>query len=59
MKPGMRAISTFREQDDDMLALEYAREALKNGLLLEEKFGTNPYKFGMSVQRTAIRALLP
>ncbi|MEO1203221.1 MAG: DUF3604 domain-containing protein [Pseudomonadota bacterium] len=32
---------------DDMLAGEYAREALKNGLLLEGKFGTNPYKFGM------------
>ncbi|MEM8581513.1 MAG: DUF3604 domain-containing protein [Pseudomonadota bacterium] len=32
---------------DDMLAAEYAREALKRGLLLEEKFGVNPYKFGM------------
>jgi hypothetical protein len=32
---------------DDMLQYEYAREALKNGLLLEEKLGTNPYKFGM------------
>jgi hypothetical protein len=32
---------------DDMLAGEYAREALKNGLMLEEKLGTNPYKFGM------------
>jgi hypothetical protein len=32
---------------DDMLAKEYAREALKTGLSLEEKFGTNPYKFGM------------
>ena len=31
----------------DMLAREYAREALKNGLLLEAKLGTNPYKFGM------------
>jgi len=31
----------------EMLAAEYAREALKNGLALEEKFGTNPYKFGM------------
>jgi hypothetical protein len=30
----------------DMLATEYAREALKNGLMLEEKLGTNPYKFG-------------
>ena len=32
---------------DDMLAGEYAREALKNGMLLEQKLGTNPYKFGM------------
>ena len=32
---------------DDMLQYEYAREALKNGLALEEKFGENPYKFGM------------
>ncbi|WP_289055319.1 DUF3604 domain-containing protein [Carboxylicivirga marina] len=31
----------------EMLAGEYAREALKNGLMLESKFGTNPYKFGM------------
>ena len=30
-----------------MLQYEYAREALKNGLKLEEKFGENPYKFGM------------
>ncbi len=32
---------------DDMLAHEYAREALKNGLVLEDRLGTNPYKFGM------------
>jgi hypothetical protein len=31
----------------DMLQREYAREALKNGLALEKKLGTNPYKFGM------------
>jgi len=31
----------------DMLQREYAREALKNGLALEQKLGTNPYKFGM------------
>lgn len=31
---------------DDMLGGEYAREALKRGLQLEEKFGVNPYKFG-------------
>jgi len=31
----------------DMLAGEYAREALKNGLALAAKLGTNPYKFGL------------
>jgi hypothetical protein len=33
---------------NDMLAGEYAREALKRGLVLEAKLGTNPYKFGIS-----------
>ncbi|MCC6881781.1 MAG: DUF3604 domain-containing protein [Verrucomicrobiales bacterium] len=32
---------------NDMLAGDYARSALKNGLKLEAKLGTNPYKFGM------------
>jgi hypothetical protein len=32
---------------NDMLAGEYARSALKLGLLLEAKLGTNPFKFGM------------
>jgi hypothetical protein len=31
----------------EMLQYEYAREALKNGLLLESRLGANPYKFGM------------
>jgi uncharacterized protein DUF3604 len=31
---------------DDMLQYEYAREALKNGMVLEQRLGTNPYKFG-------------
>jgi len=31
---------------DDMLAGEYAREALKRGLAIEKRMGTNPYKFG-------------
>jgi hypothetical protein len=34
-------------KEESMFAGEYAREALKNGLVLEEKLGTNPYKFGM------------
>ena len=33
-------------KEDHMLAREYAREALKSGLVLEQKFGTNPYKIG-------------
>ncbi len=33
-------------KENNMLAGEYAREALKRGLKMEEKFGTNPYKFG-------------
>jgi hypothetical protein len=32
---------------NEMLQHEYARQALKNGLKLEEKLGVNPYKFGM------------
>jgi hypothetical protein len=32
---------------NDMLAGEYAREALKRGLAIEDREGTNPYKFGM------------
>ena len=31
----------------NMLQYEYAREALKNGLVLEKSLGVNPYKFGM------------
>jgi Protein of unknown function (DUF3604) len=31
----------------DMLKGEYAREALKQGLVLEKKLGINPYKFGV------------
>ena len=31
----------------DMLPYEYAREALKNGLKLEQTLGDNPYRFGM------------
>lgn len=31
----------------EMLQYEYAREALKKGLELEQKLGVNPYKFGM------------
>jgi hypothetical protein len=33
-------------KEDDMLEYEYARSALGIGLMLEERYGTNPYKFG-------------
>ena len=34
-------------KEPGMLQYEYARSALKNGLALEQEFGTNPYRFGM------------
>jgi hypothetical protein len=45
---------------NSMLEFEYARSALKNGLLLERQLGTNPYKFGMvgsSDAHTALSAM--
>ncbi len=36
-----------QKKSDDMLQYEYAREALKAGMALEQKLGTNPFKFGM------------
>jgi len=35
------------KKENSMLQYEYAREALKNGLRMEAKHGTNPYKFGL------------
>lgn len=35
-----------QKKQPEMLKGEYAREALKQGLLLEKKLGYNPYKFG-------------
>ncbi|KHE91369.1 MAG: hypothetical protein SCABRO_02892 [Candidatus Scalindua brodae] len=40
-------LAVTQGKSNDMLESEYARSALKNGLKLEAKFGTNPYKFGM------------
>jgi hypothetical protein len=34
-------------KEDSMLQYEYAREALKNGMMMEERLGANPFKFGM------------
>ena len=42
---------------NEMLQYEYARAALKNGLTLEAKLGTNPYKFGMIGSSDAHNAL--
>lgn len=39
---GLSAVKT-----NDMLAGEYAREALKQGLKIKNELGTNPYKFGL------------
>ncbi len=41
----------------EMLVTEYARAALKSGLLLEARLGTNPYKFGMIGSTDAHTAL--
>jgi hypothetical protein len=42
---------------EDMLKYEYAREALKTGLMLEKKLGVNPFKFGMIGSTDAHTAL--
>ncbi len=35
------------KKETSMLEFEYARSALKNGLMLEQKLGANPYRFGL------------
>ncbi len=40
-------LDVSQAKTDDMLAGEYAREALKRGLAIEARLGTNPYAFGM------------
>ena len=47
-------------KEESMLKYEYTREALKNGLKLEQDLGTNPYKFGIvgsSDTHTALAAV--
>ena len=44
---GIGNLDVSAAKTDDMLAGEYAREALKRGLAIETRMGTNPYKFGM------------
>lgn len=40
-------LDVSESKTNDMLAGEYAREALKRGLAIEKEIGINPYKFGM------------
>jgi hypothetical protein len=40
-------VPALNPKEDWMLQYEYARQALRNGLVLEEKLGANPFKFGM------------
>jgi hypothetical protein len=40
-------LDVSQAKTNDMLAGEYAREALKRGLVIEKRLGTNPYRFGM------------
>jgi len=42
---------------DAMLPFEYARSGLKNGLLLQQRLGANPYAFGMVGSTDAHTAL--
>lgn len=42
-----RANFDGQSKTESMFQYEYAREALKRGLLLGESLGTNPYQFGM------------
>ncbi len=44
-------------KQDRMLQYEYARSALKLGLMLQESLGVNPYKFGMAGGSDAHTAL--
>ena len=46
-----------KPKTDAMLPFEYARPALKNGLLLQQRLGTNPYAFGMVGSTDAHTAL--
>ena len=40
-------LDVSQAKTNDMLAGEYMREALKRGLAIEQKLGTNPYAFGL------------
>ena len=38
---------TLTPKKPDMIQFEYSRQALKNGLKIEQQLGVNPFKFGM------------
>jgi hypothetical protein len=40
-------LTLTEKKTPEMLEFEYARSALRNGLLAESKLGVNPYQFGM------------
>ena len=47
-------------KEPEMIKYEYARQALRDGLAMEQALGTNPYKFGMlgsSDTHTALAAM--
>jgi hypothetical protein len=50
-------LDASEKKTPQMLEFEYARSALKNGLTLEAKLGSNPYKFGMVGSTDAHTAL--
>jgi len=40
-------VTSRQAKTNEMLKTEYAREAFKDGLMLENKLGVNPFKFGL------------
>jgi hypothetical protein len=50
-------LGSTKLHEDAWFQSEYARAALKNGLVLEQRLGTNPFKFGMIGSTDAHTAL--
>lgn len=50
-------LGAVKEHEDSWFKAEYAREALKSGLKLEQELGVNPFKFGMIGSTDAHTAL--
>jgi Protein of unknown function (DUF3604) len=49
---------TLSPKQPGMIAHEYLRDALKNGLLLEQTLGANPFKYGMAAGTDTHNALV-